>query len=115
MRVHPCCLLFLTCLASTATAQRGAPPSFEGPRGPLILDLSDGEPVSAFIEAGRVLELTDVQKRRLMDIRRNLRVQNKPFMSTLDSLRALAARLPSGRSRRSCRRETARVPVAVRK
>ena len=90
MRVHRCCLLFLTCLASTAAAQRGAAPSFEGPRGHLTVDLSDGEPVSAFIEAGRVLDLSDVQKRRLMDIRRNLRVQNKPYMSTLDSLRELA-------------------------
>lgn len=82
--------LFLASLSGVANAQRGAAPAFEGPRGHMTLDLSDGEPVSAYIEAGRALDLTDVQKHRLMEIRRLLRVQNKPYMARLDSLRELA-------------------------
>lgn len=90
MRALPSSLLFLASLSGVAAAQRGAAPPFEGPRGHMTVDLSDGEPVSAFIEAGRALDLTDAQKNRLMEIRRLLRVQNKPFMTRLDSLRELA-------------------------
>ncbi len=90
MRVVLGAVTLLCCLASRGQAQRGAAPAFDGPRGYLTVDLSDGEPISAFIEISRALELTDTQKRRLMDIRRNLRVLNKPFMARLDSLRELA-------------------------
>lgn len=80
----------LCCLASPGEAQRGPAPAFDGPRGRLTVDLSDGEPISAFIESSRALGLSEAQKGRLMDIRRNLRTLNKPFMARLDSLRALA-------------------------
>jgi hypothetical protein len=55
-----------------------------------MVDMSDGEPISFFLEISRELGLTDPQKTRLMDMRRKLRVQNAPFMLKLDSLRALA-------------------------
>jgi hypothetical protein len=75
--------------ALPAFAQRGAP--YEGSRGgPIMVDMSDGEPISFFLEISRELGLTDPQKTRLMDMRRRLRVQNAPFMLKLDSLRALA-------------------------
>ncbi|MBK8248405.1 MAG: hypothetical protein IPK85_13510 [Gemmatimonadetes bacterium] len=90
MRALSTSFLILAGFSGVAAAQRGAAPSFEGPRGHMTLDLSDGEPVSAFIEAGRALDLTDAQRQRLMEIRRLLRLQNKPFMTRLDSLRELA-------------------------
>ena len=75
--------------ALPAFAQRGAP--YEGNRGgPVMVDMSDGEPISFFLFFSRELGLTDPQKTRLMDMRRRLRVQNAPFMLKLDSLRALA-------------------------
>lgn len=89
MRPRLLVLAFLL-LAGTAEAQRGAAPPFEGPRGFLTLDLSDGEPISGFIEHARLLELSDMQRKRLMDIRRQLRAQNAPYMARLDSLRQLA-------------------------
>lgn len=73
-----------------AAAQRGAAPPFEGPRGFYTFDLTDGEPISFFLELSRELGLSDLQKGRLMDIRRDLRIQNEPHMQQLDSLRALA-------------------------
>lgn len=72
-------------------AQRGAgSPPFEGPRGAFSFELSDGEPVSFYLEWSRMLELTEPQKTSLIDIRRRLRLQNAPFMRQLDSLRELA-------------------------
>jgi hypothetical protein len=84
------CLVVSFFVAGVAAAQRGAAPPFEGPRGYVTVDLTDGEPISAFIEAARPLALSAPQLRRLMDIRRVLRGQNKPYMERLDSLRALA-------------------------
>ncbi len=53
----------------------------------LTFDLSDGEPISFFLEHSRELELTDSQKMSLIDVRRRLRRTNEPFMQQLDSLR----------------------------
>lgn len=77
--------------STVARAQRGggAPP-FGGPRPEFGFDLSDGEPVSFYLEWGRVLELTPDQKNGLIEIRRRLRLQNAPFMHQLDSLRELS-------------------------
>ena len=52
--------------------------------------LSDGEPISFFLEISREIGLNDTQRARLMDMRRRLRAQNAPFMKQLDSLRSLA-------------------------
>jgi hypothetical protein len=71
-------------------AQRGGDPSFEGPRGAFSFQLSDGEPISFFLEWSRVLELSDAQREKMMDIRRHLRLQNAAYVKQLDSLRELA-------------------------
>lgn len=65
-------------------------PPFEGPRGELSFELSDGEPVSFYLEWGRELELTVAQRQQLIEIRRRLRLVNAPFMHRLDSLREAA-------------------------
>lgn len=65
-------------------------PPFEGPRGELSFELSDGEPVSFYLEWGRELELTVAQRQQLIEIRRRLRLVNDPFMQRLDSLREAA-------------------------
>jgi hypothetical protein len=76
---------------TSVSAQRGggAPP-FDGPRGAFSFELSDGEPVSFYLEWSRMLELSEAQKSALIEIRRRLRGQNAPFMVQLDSLRDLA-------------------------
>lgn len=76
-------------LPAIARAQRGAPP-FDGPRGALSFQLSDGEPVSFYLEWARELEVTDDQRAQLIEVRRKLRVANAPFMRQLDSLRQAA-------------------------
>lgn len=74
-----------------ASAQRGSgSPPFDGPRGAFSFELSDGEPVSFYLEWARVLELSETQKTGLIEIRRKLRHQNAPFMQQLDSLREAA-------------------------
>jgi hypothetical protein len=55
--------------------------------GSLTFGLSDGEPISTFIEHTRALGLSDEQVATLMDIRRRLRRANAPFMQQMDSLR----------------------------
>lgn len=84
-------IIALVATSSVARAQRGggAPP-FGGPRREFAFDLSDGEPVSFYLEWARILELTPVQKDGLIEIRRRLRIQNAPFMQQLDSLRELS-------------------------
>jgi hypothetical protein len=62
----------------TRVIRRGAAAGFE---------LSDGEPISYFLEHARILELSDQQKGSLMEIRRRLRRTNAPFVDRLDSLR----------------------------
>lgn len=49
--------------------------------------LSDGEPISTFIEHTRAIGLSDQQVTTLMDIRRRLRRANAPFVQQMDSLR----------------------------
>jgi len=83
-----CVALAILLISVPASGQRGGRP--EGMRGPITVDLSDGEPISFFLEISRELGLSDAQKTRLMDMRRRLRVQNAPFMKQLDSLRSLA-------------------------
>jgi len=81
----------LMLLPAAALAQRGGgSPPFDGPRGAFAFELSDGEPVSFYLEWARVLELSERQKSGLIEIRRKLRGQNAPFMRQLDSLRAAA-------------------------
>jgi hypothetical protein len=55
--------------------------------GGLTFGLSDGEPISTFIEHTRALGLSDEQVATLMDIRRRLRRANAPFVQQMDSLR----------------------------
>jgi hypothetical protein len=74
-----------------AGAQRGgAAPPFDGPRGAFSFEMSDGEPVSFYLEFSRMLDLSEVQKTGLIEIRRKLRIANAPFMRQLDSLREAA-------------------------
>lgn len=75
---------------TVARSQRGASPPFDGPRGALSFSLSDGEPVSFYLEIAREIELSDDQRSRLIEVRRKLRVVNAPFMRQLDSLRQAA-------------------------
>ncbi|MGQ0538125.1 MAG: hypothetical protein ACT4R6_04195, partial [Gemmatimonadaceae bacterium] len=53
--------------------------------GPYTFDLSDGEPISWFLEHSQALKLTSDQKTALMTIRRRLRDENERFMERLDS------------------------------
>ncbi len=57
---------------------------------PLFFALSDGEPVSYYLEIAREIELNDKQRMRLIEIRRVLRLQNARFMSRLEEFRDLA-------------------------
>ena len=79
----------LAVFPNEAQAQRGNPP-FDGPRGARSFQLSDGEPVSFYLEWARELEVTDEQRVQLIEIRRKLRLANAPFMRQLDSLRQYA-------------------------
>lgn len=81
--------VLLACLGLAMPTVSGAQRS-DGPRGALSFSLSDGEPVSFYLEIARELELSDEQRSRLIETRRKLRVQNAPFMRQLDSLRQLA-------------------------
>jgi hypothetical protein len=53
------------------------------------MEISDGEPVTFFIEHSKELELTNAQRDSLMALRRRLRTLNAPFMRSLDSLRGV--------------------------
>ena len=72
-----------------ATARAQAIVQRPGGGGVVIFELSDGEPISYFLEHSRSLELSDSQKVSLMEVRRRLRQTNAPFMHQLDSLREL--------------------------
>ena len=50
-------------------------------------ELSNGEPVSFFLEHAGELQLTDEQRETLISIRRRLRRVNAPYYRQLDSLR----------------------------
>lgn len=77
-------------LPAGVRAQRGGAPPFDGPRGALAFELSDGEPVSFYLEWSHELDVTDEQRSQLIEIRRKLRLLNAPFMRQLDSLRQYA-------------------------
>lgn len=85
------CAVAIVLAPAAAVAQRGggAPP-FDGPRPEYSFMLSDGEPVSFYLEFSRLLDLTEAQKTGLIEIRRKLRNANAPFMRQLDSLREAA-------------------------
>ncbi|MGQ0766651.1 MAG: Spy/CpxP family protein refolding chaperone, partial [Gemmatimonadota bacterium] len=90
----------LSAMPLTTGAQR-PDPAFEGPRGLVALAMTDGEPISFFLEWSRVLDLTEEQKSGLMDIRRRLRSRNAHLVGKLDSLRELAGVELSERTRLS--------------
>jgi hypothetical protein len=54
--------------------------------GPYSFDLSDGEPISWFLEFSEQLKLTPDQKTTLIAIRRRLRNENEHYMERLDSV-----------------------------
>jgi hypothetical protein len=54
-------------------------------RGQYTFDLSDGEPISWFLEYSEQLKLKPEQKTSLIAIRRRLRAENERFMTRLDS------------------------------
>ena len=54
--------------------------------GGYSFDLSDGEPISWFLEYSQPLKLTPDQKTSLIAIRRRLRSDNERFMTRLDSV-----------------------------
>ena len=54
--------------------------------GGYSFDLSDGEPISWFLEYSQPLKLTPDQKTTLIAIRRRLRNDNERFMTRLDSV-----------------------------
>ncbi len=94
----------MTLAPVVASAQRGggAPP-FDGPRGEYSFELSDGEPVSFYLEFSRMLDLSEEQKSGLIEIRRKLRIANAPFMQQLDSIRAAAGVNMESRGRMDAR------------
>lgn len=95
LRLKECALVTtlvaaLACVPGIANAQRGGAPPYGGPPGSLQFQLSDGDPISFYLEWARELELTDDQRSQLIELRRRLRQTNAPFMRQLDSLRDVA-------------------------
>lgn len=80
-------LLIATLIALPAIVSAQTLPARVVRHGAAALAISDGEPVSFFIERSKELELTDAQRDTLMALRRRLRAQNAPYMRSLDSLR----------------------------
>jgi hypothetical protein len=76
-------------LAVTSFPAQGQAMGTRAGRGGITFELSDGEPISFFLEHSKDLELTDSQRASLIEIRRRLRATNAPFMRQLDSLREL--------------------------
>lgn len=72
------------CLSGQATGATVQP--LGNNRGAYSFDLSDGEPISWFLEHSHALKLTPEQKTSLIDIRRRLRGDNERFMDRLDSV-----------------------------
>lgn len=104
----PALVAVLALSPAAAIAQRGggAPP-FDGPRGEYSFQLSDGEPVSFYLEFSRMLDLTEAQKSGLIEIRRKLRIANAPYMQKLDSIRQAAGVNMESRGRMGARDEEA--------
>lgn len=72
----------LTAQFRRAQQRTGSPPVF--------FALSDGEPISYYLEIAREIQLSEQQRVRLIEIRRLLRLQNSRFMRRLETLRDLA-------------------------
>jgi hypothetical protein len=85
MRNHiRACAAALALLPASLTAQMAVEPA-RGTRATSV-DLSDGEPISWFLEFSQQLRLTPDQKTSLISIRRKLRSDNDRFMERLDSV-----------------------------
>jgi hypothetical protein len=80
-------LLIATLIAFPAIVSAQTLPARVTRHGAAALEISDGEPVSFFIEHSKELELTNAQRDSLMALRRRLRSQNGPYVRSLDSLR----------------------------
>jgi len=80
-------LLLILCAPAWGTARAQTIVQRTGREGLYVFELSDGEPISFFLEHSHELQLTDSQRVSLMDVRRRLRQTNSPFMRQLDSLR----------------------------
>lgn len=80
------CLAALCAVSSTLQSQgtRGDQVGFV--TRPYSFELSDGEPISWFLEFSEQLKLTPDQKTSLITIRRKLRLENGRFMERLDSV-----------------------------
>ena len=87
MRKHVSVLVVaILCLApEIASAQMIVDPASRR-GGAYAFDLSDGEPISWFLEWSQQLKLTPDQKTSLISIRRRLRGDNDRFMDRLDSV-----------------------------
>jgi hypothetical protein len=83
-RVFVALAVFLVSVA--AEAQVTAVPQVGRVAGAYSFDLSDGEPISWFLEFSEHLKLTSDQKSSLISIRRRLRQENDPYMERLDSV-----------------------------
>ncbi len=91
VRIQICIAAVLGAMPSALAAQVGAgattaPSGFI--RGQYTFDLSDGEPISWFLEYSQPLKLTPEQKTSLIAIRRRLRGENERYMTRLDSAAA---------------------------
>jgi hypothetical protein len=83
-RVLVALAVFLVPVATNA--QVSVSPQVGRVAGPYSFDLSDGEPISWFLEFSEHLKLTPDQKTSLISIRRRLRNENEPYMERLDSV-----------------------------
>src|SRR5688572_33343485 len=91
MNVHRCaCVALAACFAGPAAAIAQGAGANTTPLGyvstPYSFELSDGEPISWFLEFSQPLKLTPDQKTTLISIRRRLRNDNERFMQRLDSV-----------------------------
>lgn len=87
IRIYACLAVALSGVAPGALAGQStaitSPSGFV--RGQYTFDLSDGEPISWFLEHSEQLKLKPEQKTSLIAIRRRLRAENERFMTRLDS------------------------------
>ncbi|MEW5917849.1 MAG: hypothetical protein AB1762_15715 [Gemmatimonadota bacterium] len=78
--------ILLVLLPAVVHSQVSATPQVGRVAGPYSFDLSDGEPISWFLEFSEHLKLTPDQKTSLISIRRRLRHENEAYMERLDSV-----------------------------
>lgn len=87
--IYLCLAVALSAAPSALAGQSTAVTSPSGfVRGQYTFDLSDGEPISWFLEYSEPLKLKPEQKTSLIAIRRRLRGENDRFMTRLDSVAA---------------------------